>query len=416
MTRVAGAAVAMFLTGCACEPISLDNLRFACGSDDHCAAGRVCVEGECRAANARGDGGTTDAGTTDAGTTDAGPGDAGTDAGSPDAGSLDAGASDDGGTDSGTPDAGDWWDARFTHRRRLTITTTNAVDADYAVSVRFNHAAMVTSVTSRANGDDVRVVCREATWVERDRALDTGRSWNATTTTLWFRVPSAIASSSADDRCYLYYGHLTATAAPANRANIFLFFDDFETNSLAKWSAPDGGLWQTTNSQRHGGSYSVRHGAETDLNRPLVVSPALDVANVYLDAWWYFEGSVDVSQAVRIDVARDGNYQTNLVSPSGWDLSIVVNGSWSQLSPNQGSSPTSTWTRVGLGIEGTRMRVFLDEAAVTPANGSLDVGTDFGSGNIGIAKWYVGSGWWVDDVVARPWVEEEPTVLLGPEE
>ncbi|MBL8911946.1 MAG: DUF2341 domain-containing protein [Archangium sp.] len=429
MKRVVGAALALFFGSCACEPPAIDQLRFACTTTDQCIEGHVCSEGECvRAelvADAGRDAGTstdagTDAGTPDSGTMDSGTPDAGaSDAGSPDAGTPDSGTPDAGGTDSGMPDAGDWWDARFTHRRRLVIATTTAVDTGYAVRVTFDHAALVSANKSRTNGDDVRLVCREATWVERDRILDTGRAWNTNTSALWFRVPVGIAASSFNDRCYLYYGFATAGAPPTNRANVFLFFDDFESNSLNKWTRDtDGGQWAVSNTESHGGTYALSYPVESDEGHAIVANPALNVADVFVESWWYLDhDSMDLSQLVRVQPLGD-NYQTNLEGSGGWDLARVLNGSWSEVEPNQRAPVSGTWMRVGLGIEGTRMRAFIDEVAVTPPGGSFDIGTDLASGNIGLSKWNVGVGGVVyfDDVTVRPWVESEPTVLVGPEE
>lgn len=426
MKRVVAAALALFFGNCACEPPAIDQLRFACTTTEQCIDGHVCLDGECVNADFATDAG-RDAGANDAGSVDSGTPDAGTmeqdsgtpDAGTPDAGTPDAGTPDAGATDSGTPDAGDWWDARFAHRRRLVIATTTAVDTGYAVRVTFDHAALVGSNKSRMSGDDVRLVCREAGWVERDRVLDTGRAWNTNTSALWFRVPAGIAASSFNDRCYLYYGFLTAGAPPANRANVFLFFDDFESNSLTRWTRDgDGGHWAVSNTESHSGTFALSYPEEPDDPRSIVASPALDVGDVFVESWWYLDhDSVDLSQLVRVQPLGD-NYQTNLEGSSGWDLARVLGGSWSEVEPNQRAPVAGTWTRVGLGIEGTRMRAFIDEVAVTPPGGSFDIGTDLTSGNIGFAKWNVGTGGaaYFDDVTVRPWVESEPTVLVGPEE
>ncbi|HLB68232.1 MAG TPA: hypothetical protein VJN63_07195, partial [Thermoplasmata archaeon] len=112
------------------------------------------------------------------------------------------------------------------------------------------------------------------------------------------------------------------------------------------------------------------------------------------------------------------NYETDLEGTAGWDIAKVITGTWSEVNPNAGTATANTWTRIAIAIYGTGMRVFKDGTQINPASSSFNVGTELSSGNIGFRKWAVGSGfaWWIDDAVARKYVDPEPTNSLAAEQ
>lgn len=131
------------------------------------------------------------------------------------------------------------WSADWDYRRQITVQAVSAVPADYAVALPFNHAALVGASRSLANGNDVRVRYWNGTeMVELDRVLDPASSWNSAATTLWFRLPTAIANGASNNNYYLYYGNLAALAPPANGDNVFLDYEDGTT--IGGWTRRDG--------------------------------------------------------------------------------------------------------------------------------------------------------------------------------
>ena len=138
---------------------------------------------------------------------------------------------------------GQWWSASYHYRQKLSITSgTTAIPTQYSVRLQLDHAALVSVSQSLASGDDVRVAWWSGTaWVELDRLLDDQSAWNSATTQLWFRTQAAIGASSTDDNYYLYYGYAGATAPPANWANVFLFYDNFNDGAFdaARWNCVD---------------------------------------------------------------------------------------------------------------------------------------------------------------------------------
>ena len=320
-----------------------------------------------------------------------------------------------------SPSAG-WWDASYQYRQRINITTGSAAaPAGESVGVTLNHASLAAEGRSRADGDDVRAVYwTGSSWTELDRVLEDESAWNSTSTTLWLKTQAAIGAGSWDNNYYLYYGQPTATSPPADKANVYLFYDDFESGTLDKWTVANG-TWQTANDEPRGGIYSLKYVPDGLFDdRFIYANPALDDSNLYFEAWWRFSSleSTDIAQLFRRPAGAQSGYETNKELTTGWDIAKEINGVWTELSPNAGTPVANTWTRIGTAIFGTGMRVFKDGAQINPASGSFDVGTELTSGNVGFRKASVGAGfaWWIDDVIVRRYVDPQPTTSLAAEE
>lgn len=315
-----------------------------------------------------------------------------------------------------------WWDSSYQYRRNIGIPAGSAaIPTNYSVPLILDHAALVTAGKSQADGDDVRVLYRNGTgWLELDRALDANSGWDAASTKIWFKLQAAIAATTSDNNYYLYYGNAGAANPPANRSNIYLFFDDFEGGNLNKWTIASG-LWQVATDQPRTGTYSLKYPAEAAADTHIDANPALDEADVYFEAWWRFTNptATDMAQLFRRDAANHDGYET-VKPPStlGWGIAKEIGGAFSWIEFEQGTPTANTWTRIGIAIDGTGMRVFQDGTQINPASGSRDVGTEVASGNVGLRKYNIGTGeaWWIDDVVVRRYVDPEPIPVLGSEE
>ncbi len=235
---------------------------------------------------------------------------------------------------------------------------------------------------------------------------------------------------------------------PANKANVFFFSDDFEAGNLNKWTISSGS-WQAATDQKHGGgTYSLKYpSGEVGANKYILPNPALNQANIYWEAWWLFsyvngaQDSPDDGQIVR--AAPGVDYEVNLEgngTQEAWDIAeIDPDPNWNKVNAQSSpvSPPTNTWTRIGIGIYGNpgMMRVFKDGVQVNPASGAWNVTScsptacpspALTSGNVGFRKYFTGGAggplqpstgaWWLDDVVARPYVDPEPTTALGAEQ
>jgi hypothetical protein len=150
--------------------------------------------------------------------------------------------------------------ANYDYREQITVRALNAVAAGYAVALIFNHAALVASGKSLANGDDVRVRYWNGTaFVELDRVLDPTSAWNTVTTRLWFRLQAAIAATVADSNYYLYYGNLADASPPAYGPNVFLDYQD--GTALDGWVRRDGLLGTNSTSATTGFVFQASVGA-----------------------------------------------------------------------------------------------------------------------------------------------------------
>ena len=131
------------------------------------------------------------------------------------------------------------WKDDWDYRRRITVTAGDAVAAGYAVSLTFNHAALVSAGQSLAGGNDVRIrYWNGSKMIELDRVLDPTSAWNSTSTKIWFRLQAAIGASGTNNNYYLHYGNLSAGSPPANGDNVFLDYENGST--LDGWTRRDG--------------------------------------------------------------------------------------------------------------------------------------------------------------------------------
>ena len=310
----------------------------------------------------------------------------------------------------------------YSHRQTVTITAgAPGVPTGYSVPITLDHAGLVAAGKSRADGNDLRVVYwNGANGVELDRALDSGSAWNTSTTKIWIKTQAAIAASSADSSYYVYYGNGTAGAPPANKSNVFLFWDDFETASLSKWTASSGSLWQVATDQRHAGTYALKYPSQAAALHSLKANPALDEADVYFEAWWRF--SDNTVPFITMDVrwgATDNRYLAALEPNAGWTIGQLIGGAWTEFGTNQGVNSINTWHRIGTAVNDVKsMRVFQNDAQISPASGATFMGTPWlVSGNVGFTKYDLTSGsWWLDDVVVRKYVNPEPTTSVATEQ
>jgi hypothetical protein len=151
----------------------------------------------------------------------------------------------------------------FDFIRQVTITTgIEPVQAGYSTSVTINHAALVASGKSQADGDDLRIMYWNGqSLVELDRVLDSDSSWDTATTKLWFMIQSDIPASTSDDNYYLFYGNPSASSPPKNHANVFQFYDGFESGDLSAWDGSytdTGDTLSVTMEHANTGTYSAK--------------------------------------------------------------------------------------------------------------------------------------------------------------
>lgn len=121
-----------------------------------------------------------------------------------------------------------WWDTPgYRYRQQLLIENNAGSDLPegYTVNLAFNHSELVNSGKSLTSGDDVRIVFYDgSTWTELDRVLEQGR--------IWFKTKAITPQGVSDSRYYLYYGNPKAVDPPADKNKVFLFWEDFEDDTI----------------------------------------------------------------------------------------------------------------------------------------------------------------------------------------
>jgi hypothetical protein len=316
------------------------------------------------------------------------------------------------------------WNAAWHLRKQVAVTTTTAsAPTGYSVAVQLDHASLVAAGKSLASGNDVRMLYwTGSNWIELDRVLDAGSAWNSATTTIWFQTQAAINAASSDNNYYIYYNNAAAPAPPAGKSNVFLFADDFEAGNLNKWTTLLG-LWTVDNSRSHTGTFSLKYPTEGDvdgLTRMLVANPAVNVADIYVESWWFMNSAAtdyNLAQGMRMTGVQptSNGYYTKLYNSStfGWANGKVINGTFFELTAPVGPLLSNSWIRVGTAMAGTTMRTLVNGVDI----GSIGGLTELTSGNIAFRKFVVpvGASWWIDDVIARRYVTPEPTAAAGSE-
>jgi len=128
------------------------------------------------------------------------------------------------------------------YKTPITVTNSGATSlTGYQVQVTLNTQTLVGAGKMQSGGEDIRVT-DEDKCTELDFWIETP-TINTTTTQIWVKVPSILATSSKT--IYIYYGNAVAVLASSGD-NTFNFFDDFNSFDGAKWSGT--------------GSYSVSGG------------------------------------------------------------------------------------------------------------------------------------------------------------
>lgn len=309
----------------------------------------------------------------------------------------------------------------WTLQRQISVAAGSAAaPAGYSVMVQLDHAALVAAGKSLASGNDLRVALWTGTqWVEQDRVLDAGSSWNSAITRIWFRVQAPIAANATDAGYYLHYGNPAAAAdAPANPDQVFLFHDDFESGTLSRWSQSST-TWSNVGTRAHRGTRSLRHGPEGPQGRRIVADPALDVGDVYVDAWWNVSSlntEFNSSQMPRYRPAI-GMYYTLFClcigGQMGFNIASYLNGTYTDVALPTGTPQPNTWMRVGTAMHNDWYRVYYNNNLALQVNNF----NAMASGNVGFDKFVIPDGdeLWLDDVVVRRYVFPEPAATLGSE-
>jgi hypothetical protein len=295
------------------------------------------------------------------------------------------------------------WLSGWTYRRPINLSQVTPVD-DYQVLVTLTTGTMGNPYANvKPDGSDIRFtgsdeVTLQDYWIE---------SWDNTgTSRIWVEV-----KTSGTSTIYMYYGNAAASSTSDANAT-FVFFDDFESGNLNKWTMVSDTFWSVATNQKHSGTHSLKAGATSSSDK-YISATGINQTDVLFDAWWYNTATTpDIAQNVRACTALPLNdYHINWEGQ--WTIAEMP---WNPLSSVAGSLPQNTWFKMTVIIQGTSMKVLIDDVQVNPVSGWLDVGTKYASGSIGFRAWTAGNNWWIDDCLVRKYTSPEPVAAVGSEE
>jgi outer membrane protein assembly factor BamB len=140
--------------------------------------------------------------------------------------------------------------ATWSFTRTITVTVGanapfNGYNGYSAQITGFNTAALVAAGKLRSDCNDLRIARFAAnTWTQLDRQVI---NCNTANTTIWFKLQADIAANGSDNSYSLFYGNANATAPPANLNNVYLAYDNFDSDTLnqtpAGWTVQANGPW-----------------------------------------------------------------------------------------------------------------------------------------------------------------------------
>jgi hypothetical protein len=175
-----------------------------------------------------------------------------------------------------------WWDANYSYRRRIAITNNAAstLSSGYSALFTMNTSFLVSSGKMLSNGNDLRIVFwNGSSWVEIDRDVI---DMNTGSTQVWFEIKADIPASGIDNSYYVYYDNLGAVSPPANKSNVYLWFDSFN-----RADNPDITTEASYSAKTGGGTWSIETnklknvGAAGDPNKLIIT--ALGIVNTDID-------------------------------------------------------------------------------------------------------------------------------------
>ena len=144
--------------------------------------------------------------------------------------------------------------AAWQYQRQITVTTGatmpfNGYNGYSAQLTGLNTAALVTAGKMQSNCNDLRIARLSGnTWTILDTQI---LNCNTANTTVWFKLQAAIPVSSTDTSYYLNYGSSTAAAGPSNLNNVYLFYDNFASDTVGQvptgWTVQSGTAWSVQN-------------------------------------------------------------------------------------------------------------------------------------------------------------------------
>ena len=315
-----------------------------------------------------------------------------------------------------------WWNPEYNYSRRLNVTSTELLQLGYTVRFKLD----TTGSEFMDDGDDLRIVFWNGTgYNELDRVNTT--AFDSVSTTVWFPTVNTVLAGEYDDNYFVYYGNPSAVDAPSNRSKVYLWYDDFSTDTLANY---DLGKWINS----HGSSamytppvydavnewvyYDTGDNYASDLYpKNLVVDDAL----ISVDFWIDQSYPVDATLALVSRLQNPGSSSTHYYYHFSHGSYTSPGGAYN--SWTNGARNTMMYTPSGNvywdfdNIHNLTYSTY-DESHYlwydTPTS-STPLASGSHSGYTGSGRWGYSPAQargWVDNMLIRRYVDPEPVVLV----
>jgi hypothetical protein len=330
-----------------------------------------------------------------------------------------------------------WWNLSYGYRQQLTVTnnTASVLPSGYSVCLSLDHFSLVQAGKSSANGNDVRIVYWDgSTNVELDRVAES--RWNSvgTRTQIWFRTQADLAESGTDNNYFVYYGNTGATSPPANRKNIYEFFDDFSDYEARQYdtSIPDStdiirngdqqvwkirsGIWNIeTDTQADGttgkvlshdsvsGFYAYAYALNRNYDNVLV-QVKMRTKNGENGGYWPFGARLDTSTGANYCAWSYFDF-TKMLKFSDWNSYSILDAGTTR------SGMGNTWHTFQFTLDGKRLNLYFDGVSYGcyVEDTTLTSGTIFAMGSSNRKIHF-------DDFEVRKYTTNEPSVSGALEE
>lgn len=174
-----------------------------------------------------------------------------------------------------------WFDTNFSFRQRVDITNPGSAQTDYQISFVFDTSTLIAAGKMQSNCNDIRITDTNGKllpyWIDNRVNI-----CNATNTKIWTKVPTIPTTGAT---LYVYYGNPSASSYQNGR-NVFLFFDDFSTDTSSSYTDVASSGW--TN------SYDSTNKLLSQTNTAQAQHWAVN-ATYTLPTSYIYEGDVDIT-------------------------------------------------------------------------------------------------------------------------
>ena len=300
-------------------------------------------------------------------------------------------------------DNSSWWDPAWSKRKAINLNTSSgSTPSNYQVLLNITY-----DTDMNTNFSDLRFVNYSNNSTELDYWIESKSDSNWAQ--VWIEIGNSITTANKT-YAWMYYGNSDVTSA-SNGNNTFLFFDDFNDNSInaSKWTKHKelGSISETGGYlECGGGSTSSPHG-HTVLGSDNIYNTAGD--NIAID------GKIQQSTDAIGEVSVRGNNDSNDGFKGRWDcrsgneqcfMSPSYNG-WSGFGSNvtRFGKDDGNWHAIELRVTNNITYIYIDGAQ----KNSVSVSSYTETGEISLQNHY-GSYTRYDDIRVRKYVTAEPSL------